>query len=344
MTLLSIVVPAYNAADYLRRCLDSLTVPPALAGQVEVVVVDDGSTDATASIASRYATAYPETVRVVRQANSGHGGAVNTGLDQARGLYIKVVDSDDWLDPDALAQVLETLQRLEEQHGGVDLLISNFVYEKVERARRTAMRYRRVLPTERIFGWQDIGRFSKHQYMLMHSLIYRTELLRRAGLRLPEHTFYVDNLYAFGPLRRTHRLFYLDVDLYRYHIGRPDQSVNEAVMISRIDQQLRINRMMVAELVAARADTEVPVRLRRYLLHYLEVISAVSSIMLVRAGTPDAERRRRSFWEQVHADDPELYRRLRRSTLCRLTNLPGRPGNRVSTVMYRAAQWAVGFN
>ena len=79
----------------------------------------------------------------------------------------------------------------------------------------------------------------------MHSVIFRTQLLKDCGLHLPEHTFYVDNIYVFEPLLHVNTMYYLDVNFYRYYIGRADQSVNETVMISRLDQQIRVNKIMI---------------------------------------------------------------------------------------------------
>ena len=79
----------------------------------------------------------------------------------------------------------------------------------------------------------------------MHSVMYRTKLLRECGLELPKHTFYVDNIFVYHPLPHVKYLYYLNVNFYRYFIGRSDQSVNESVMIGRIDQQLKVNRIMI---------------------------------------------------------------------------------------------------
>lgn len=339
--LLTIVVPCYNSAAYMHRSIDSL-----LAGgqRVEVLIVDDGSWDATAQIADRYAAAHPGVVRVIHQPNGGHGAAINTGLAHARGRFIKIVDSDDWLEADAYAKVLDLLDSFVAQDTGIDMLVSNFVYEKVDKRNKTAVRYTNALPQDRVLGWDQVGRLRKNQYILMHSLIYRTDLLREAGLVLPEHTFYVDNLYAYAPLPAVRRLYYLNVDLYRYYIGRADQSVNETVMISRVDQQLRINRTMMEHLSAARANPATPRALKRYMLHYLDIVSLVSSMLLVRAGTRESLRKKDEFWAHVRAYDPALYRRLRRTTLHQISNLPGRPGRHLSVLAYKAAQRVIGFN
>lgn len=339
--LLTIVVPCYNSAAYMRRSIDSLLVG---GDEVEVLVVDDGSWDATAQIADEYARAYPGVVRAIHQANGGHGAAINTGLAHARGRYIKIVDSDDWLEAGAYAQVLDLLRSFAPGSGDVDVLISNFVYEKVDKRNKTAVRYTNALPAGRVLGWDQVGRFRKAQYILMHSLIYRTDLLRETGLVLPEHTFYVDNLYAYVPLRAARRLYYLDVDLYRYYIGRADQSVNENVMISRVDQQLRINLAMMEHLSTVRTDPTTPKALERYLLHYLDIVCLVSSMLLIRAGTRASLRTKDQFWAAVRTHDPALYRRLRRTTLHQISNLPGRPGRHISMLAYKTAQRVIGFN
>lgn len=339
--LLTIVVPCYNSAAYMDRCIESLLPGGDL---VEILIVNDGSFDATGAVADRYAAAYPGVVTAIHQVNGGHGAAINTGLRHARGAFIKIVDSDDWLEVEAYRRVLETLGGFVGSGTGVDVLVSNFVYEKVDKRKKTAVRYTNALPRDRVIGWEQVGRFRPSQYILMHSLIYRTALLREVGLVLPEHSFYVDNLYAYAPLPAVRTLYYLDVDLYRYYIGRADQSVNEDVMISRVDQQLRINRAMMEHLRAVRADPGAPRALARYMLHYINIVSVVSSMLLIRSGTRQSLAKKDTFWAEVRTQDPALYRRLRRTTLHQISNLPGRPGRTISVLAYKTAQRVIGFN
>jgi len=335
--VLSVVVPAYNAEPYLARALDTLVGSDG----VEVLVVDDGSTDGTAALARTYEAAHPGAVRLISQLNGGHGSAINAGLAAARGAYLKVVDADDWVDRSALASVLDTLRGFLDAGREVDLLVSNFVYEKVGKRTKTVVRYQGALPTGRVLGWGQTRRFAKRQYLMMHALTYRTAVLREAGLVLPEHTFYVDNLYALVPLAHVRTLYYLDVDLYRYFIGRADQSVQEAVMIRRLDQQLRVNRLMLDHLSQVRVADR---RLRAYRLHYVEIICAVSSILLIRAGTRAHLAEKDRLWSELRAQDPWLYRKVRWSVLGQISNLPGPAGRRVSLLAYRVAQRAIGFS
>ena len=127
MKLLSVAIPSYNSEAYMRKCIDSL-----LAGgeDVEILIVNDGSTDRTGVIADEYAARYPSIVKAIHKENGGHGSAVNAGLAQATGLYFKVVDSDDWVKESAYFKILETLKDITTGDSSLDMLISNFVYEK----------------------------------------------------------------------------------------------------------------------------------------------------------------------------------------------------------------------
>jgi glycosyltransferase involved in cell wall biosynthesis len=325
----------------MTRCLESLLVD---ADDVEILIIDDGSTDRTGAIADCYAKCFPGLVRAVHQDNGGHGAAINTGAREATGRYIKIVDSDDWLDRSAYLAVLAALRRFTALDEAVDVVVNNFIYEKVGKRHKTAVRYRGVLPTGLVFSWDDVGRFGPMQYILMHSLIYRTTVLRDSGLRLPEHTFYVDNLYAYVPLTRVRHLYYLDVDLYRYYIGRADQSVNEVVMLRQADQYLRINKLMIAHLDRHWADPATPPALRQYMMHYARIVCATASILLNRAGTSEARAAKDQFWADLRRDYPSLCHSLRRSAPCQLADLPGRGGRALSVWIYRAARRMVGFN
>ena len=141
------------------------------------------------------------------------------GLSQASGVYFKVVDSDDWVDEEALMKILNKVKEFVRTESVVDMIISNYVYEKVGMEHKKVIHYRNVLPQNEVFRWDDIGSFHLDQYILMHSVIYRTEMLKLCQLKLPKHTFYVDNIYVYYPLPHVRTLYYMDVDFYRYFIA-----------------------------------------------------------------------------------------------------------------------------
>ena len=339
MKILTVAIPCYNSEAYMRKAIDH-----ALVGgeDVEVLVIDDGSSDSTLEIAQDYERRYPGVVRAIHQENKGHGGAVNTGLKEAQGIYYKVCDSDDWLDYDSYMKALEVLRRVIAGPATLDALICNYVYDKVGARRKRMMRYVGSFPEDRVFTWDEIEKpLNSHRYVLMHSLIYRTELLRECGLELPEHTFYVDNLVAFTPMIYVKTLYYLNVPLYRYYIGREDQSVNEQVMIGRIDQQIRVTKMMID---GYRPDLVKKKNQAEYLLHYLGIIMCVSSILLIRMNTAESLAMKKELWEYLKKKDLFLYLRIRHSFVGRMVNLPGKPGRDLSVKGYRLTQKFFGFN
>ncbi|MFT4145671.1 MAG: glycosyltransferase [Mobilitalea sp.] len=338
MKLLSIVIPCYNSQTYMRNCIESLLLGGDL---VEILIVNDGSKDDTADIADEYAKEYPTIVKAIHQVNGGHGEAVNAGIRNATGIYFKVVDSDDWVDDAAYAKILSTLQTLIQNNSQIDMLVSNYVYEKEGALHKKVIHYDNVLPEERVFTWKEIGRFRKGQYILMHSVIYRLQLLRACGLQLPKHTFYVDNLYVFVPLPYVNNIYYLNVDFYRYYIGREDQSVNEKVMISRIDQQIRVNKLMMEQIDIHRVSNS---NRRRYMMNYLEIITVISTILMIRSGTEENLRKKQELWQYIKENDSKLYYRLRRGIMGFTVNLPGKTGHKISLAAYKLSQKVVGFN
>ena len=278
--LITFAVPCYNSAAYMRHCIETLL---SAGEQAEIILVDDGSTkDDTPAICDEYAAKYPTIVKAVHQENGGHGEGVNQGIRNATGLYYKVVDSDDWLDTDALKKVLHRLQTLVARGTAPDLMICNYVYEHVEDGTSHTVRYTNVFPKDRLFDWVHVGHFRPDQNLLMHSVMYRTEVLRQCGMVLPKHTFYVDNIYAYVPLPRCKTMYYADIDLYRYFIGREGQSVNEATMVKRLDQQFRVTRIMM-ESYHLYSDVESS-RLRSYMMGYFTMMMAICSVLTKLSG------------------------------------------------------------
>ena len=338
--LITFAVPCYNSAAYMRHCIETLL---SAGEQAEIILVDDGSVkDETPAICDEYAAKYPTIVKAIHQENGGHGEGVNQGIRNATGLYYKVVDSDDWLDTDALQKVLSRLHALVTRGTAPDLMICNYVYEHTEDGTSHTVRYTNIFPQERLFTWMHVGHFRPDQNLLMHSVMYRTEVLRKCGMVLPKHTFYVDNIFVYQPLPFVKTMYYMDLDLYRYFIGREDQSVNEANMIKRVDQQLRVTRIMM-NAVDVYALPPEQAKLRAYMLNYFSMMMAISSIFLTLDGSKEALAKRRQLWDDLKAHDGHLYRRCRFS-VAEGCNLPGWLGSKISIGGYRIAQKIFKFN
>ena len=261
MKLLTVTVPCYNSQDYMENCIESL-----LPGgdRLEVIIIDDGSKDNTGAIADAYAEKYPNIIRVIHQENGGHGEGINQGLAHATGTYFKVVDSDDTMSAD----FIPFLDRLEEceANGGVDLFVTNYYYVHSDGKGDRSIRYTNALPQDQIFTWDQIGRFYVHQLLTIHSCTFRTEAMRQWSQPLPKHVFYEDNLMICQTLPFVNKLYYMNVDLYRYWIGRPDQSVQKSVMMKHYTHQLLVAERCFASF---RLDEIKQRRLKSYLKHEL---------------------------------------------------------------------------
>ena len=338
MKLLSVAIPCYNSEGYMRHAVETL-----LAGgdEMEIIIVDDGSTDRTYEIGRELEAAYPGIVRVVHQENGGHGSAVNTGLREATGLYFKVVDSDDWVKEEALVEVLKTLKELIVDGTNLDMFICNYVYEKVGEKRKKVVHYRNAMPQDCVFGWDDVAHFRQGQFILMHSVIYRTKLLKDCGLELPKHTFYVDNIYVYQPLPMVKTMYYRDLNLYRYFIGREDQSVNENNMMKRIDQQLLVTKTMIDlhDLTKLRNRP-----LRSYMTKYLGIMMTISSVFLIKIGTEESLDKKDELWAYLENANKRLYKTISRSMLGYFNKMKNRPAQEIVKVGYEIARKLFQFN
>ena len=340
MKLLTVAIPCYNSQDYMEHAVET-----ALVGgeDVEIILVNDGSSDKTAEIADRLQKEHPTIVRAIHQENGGHGAAVNTGLANASGLYYKVLDSDDWFDRGAFLKILDVLRSFVEDGSGVDMLLANYVYEKPSLHKHKVIRYDGVFPENQVFTWNDVKRFKISQNILMHSVIYRTKMLRDCQLELPRHTFYVDNIFVYWPLPYVKKMYYLDVDFYRYFIGRDDQSVNEKVMISRIDQQIRVNKIMI-DLYAKHESMLSCPQLKEYMLHYLETIQMVTYVLLMKMNTSESEAMRDDLWHYLEEKSPDAYKILKSSVLGKFTKSHNKLSHKLTMGGYKIAQKWIGFN
>lgn len=337
MKYISFAIPCYNSEAYMTHAIESI-----LPGgeNVEIIIVNDGSKDNTSRIGHEYAEKYPDIIKVIDKENGGHGDAVNSGLAAASGKYFKVVDSDDWVKEESLHRILQVLRGFEEEGQQVDMLIANYVYEKEGMENKKCIHYRNVLPQDEIFHWSDIGHFHLDQYILMHSVIYRTELLQLCQLRLPKHTFYVDNIYVYYPLPHVRKMYYMDEDFYRYYIGREDQSVNEKVMIKRVDQQIFVTKKMI-DMYQMKEITNK--KLKKYMINYLAIMMTVSSILCIRSKERENLDKKKDLWLYLRKKDVKTYFKIRYGILGQTMNLPGRSGRKISSLAYTVARRLIGF-
>ena len=220
MKLLTIVVPVYNTEKYIKRCLDSLDNKE-INDKIEVLIVSDGSKDKSIEIARTFSDKYPDTFKIIEKENGGHGSTINKGLELATGKYFRVLDSDDWVDS---KNFVEFIEKLEKQNA--DLIVTDYCKEFVYEGRSERIVYKGL----KINKLYDFNKFDlkelNGEYFVMATSTYKTEILRKSNLKLMEKTFYVDMQYNIIPIIEVNNFIYFELDIYRYFIGRKDQSIN----------------------------------------------------------------------------------------------------------------------
>lgn len=243
---LTIAVPAYNVEAYLDRGLSSLD-DPRFEGKLEVVVVDDGSTDGTRALAERYAARRPGVFRVISQANRGHGGAVNTALAAARGRWFRIVDGDDWVDADSLAALLADLAAL-----SCDLVVDVKTEVDASTGEQTVFGLPVGVEPGATVPFGRVAADAEAAVQLkIHTLTARTAYLRAHGVHLLEHTFYEDTEYAVKASAPASTIAFLDLPVYRYLVGRADQSVSRASYVRRWGDHTRVVDELLGYLAAS---------------------------------------------------------------------------------------------
>lgn len=239
MKILTFVIPAYNSESFLDKCLTSM-VSSTVLDQIEVIVVSDGSTDGTEAIAEKYCAEYPGSLRLIVQENKGHGGALNTGCVAATGKYLKVIDSDDWIETENLPAFLDILKDCSSDvvlthHHTIDISTGEI---------RNWKSYPPCFCQDYSFGqimdsWKSFDRS-----LTFHGITYRTEFYHKQGVQLSEHVFYEDHEYATFPCCLAKTVFPVDLFLYDYRIGDVSQSVSEGNQLKRLGHTKTVlNRM-----------------------------------------------------------------------------------------------------
>ena len=302
MKLLSVIIPAYNSEPYLEKCLTSL-LSDEVKNELEVIVVNDGSTDRTAEIAAEYVASYPDTVRLISQENRGHGGALNTGCGAATGRYLKVVDADDWVKSENLPAFLRCLASTESDvvlthHETID--VGNGEIKKwrsYPKAFGVPYRFEDVMA-----DWKSFDRS-----LTFHGITYRTDFYRATQTVLSEHVFYEDHEYATLPCVHAASITPIDLFLYCYRIGDVAQSVSNENQLRRLSHTETVLRRLMKEW------GELPPSLsdgaRRYYAMKVQglLLSYLMTVLLVEKKKKLGRDKAEAMMAEVKKGLPEAY-------------------------------------
>lgn len=320
--LLTIVVPSYNASKYLDFNLQSFLCPSE-PEKLEVIVVDDGSTDDTARIADAYHEKYPDTIKVVHKENGGHGSGINAGLRVATGKYFKVVDADDWVDHEALERLLDYIASFDaadtdadtaeaKDASSPDVIYNNYYWRLTDEAKAPEEYERKAEFTEPFSGveYRKVYAFESiadRCYVKMHNMTIRTEILRDHQIQIDEHCYYVDMEYILYPMPYVQTIAFLPEFLYQYQIGRQGQSMDPAKMQRNATQYDHVLASIYAYYDAHCREINLPNR-KKYIDRLISRFYA--SRIKILLSMPDAAKRKNEFVameETLQRDHADIY-------------------------------------
>lgn len=269
--LLSIIVASYNMEKFLQRGLDSLLINNPLVSCLDVIVVNDGSTDGTSDIANAYERRYPESVSVLEKANGHYGSCINAGLAVAKGAYLKLLDADDYVDTPSFVRYLEFLSDCMRSQESPDVVFTD--YAKVDTTDRVVRQDSFAFTGKISFSLGDLN-FQSGRYLHHAAVTYRTHLLKDFGYHQIENVLYSDLQWISIPMLHVQTLRYCPQCVYKYTIGRTDQSCNEEMLIRNFDMHLCVFKEIISSYLKQKKNAEEDSKtyLETFISHYLYYI------------------------------------------------------------------------
>ena len=226
--------------------------------KLDVMVVDDGSKDNTSEFALKYAQEFPDSIRVISKENGGHGSAINTGIQYAKGKYFKVVDADDWLDPVGMEEFIAILES-----DNTDLVFTPFwIYNDKTKAKRLKNFKPKSLSWNRNYSINDN---QLENLPSIHCYTIKTSILKNHDVKIDEHAYYVDVEYITYPLPYVKSYKFVDTPIYFYRVNQGEQSISIEKMkknkeqhefvlkrlneyVTGIDSSISVRKLMVNRL------------------------------------------------------------------------------------------------
>ena len=298
--LLTVVVPTYNVEKYIEQNLTSFVIPEILE-ELEVLVVNDGSTDSSVSIAQKYVEKYPKTFRIVNKENGGHGSTINRGILEARGKYFKVVDADDWVLEEGLHKLMNTLRS-----SNSDLVVSNFYWYHEQKRTKSVEIAEPFSGVEygKEYGFVDV---CEDMYVKMHAMTIKTEILKKIP-KIDEHCFYVDVEYVLFPIPWIETVTCIPDFVYMYRIGLPGQSMNINKMQRNQEHFDKVLQRMF-EFYKEWQEPGIAWEKKCYLNNYLgRVVASRFKIYLSFPYSGKIKKEMKLFDETVKKEYPEIYK------------------------------------
>lgn len=308
--LLSIIIPAYNMQAYLPHCLNSLLALPDTSS-LDIIIVNDGSTDNTPSIAQQYLSQHPHDITLINKTNAHYGSCINTALPIAQGEYVKILDADDWLDTTSLQSLLQTLPTLHH-----DIIITPYINHYDDTNTQTLAHPH--LPTNQLTP-ANLLHLPKSSLPIFHaSLTYRRQLLLALNYHQSEHVLYSDLQWTTIPMATFRSARYLPLPLYHYRRNRQGQSMDPAIRAAHFPDEITVQSHILTSLAQLTPATPHNQQLLHKIL--LKLTSRLYRDIIVKQKTPLSLLI--PFDQQLHTLFPQLYHQLNHQPISDLLPIP----------------------
>ena len=306
MKTLTVVIPTYNVEKYLERCLNTLVYDETILNDIEIIIVNDGSKDDSLAIAKKYEKKYNQSIIVIDKENGGHGSTINAGLKIATGKYFRVIDSDDWVNIDEFGSYVKELKKRNE-----DIVLMNYSRELLYSGERVFFKYKKLEYNKKY----DLEKFNYDllglDYFFMATSTFKTEKLKKANLVLDEKTFYVDMEFILLPFLEMKDMYYLDFDIYRYFIGRPEQSIN----IQSYVRNRKHHEKVLKRLLKFYSEIKSKTNKKKYIYKILLQLLNTHYIIYCKAKLQNSSDKKeiREFDAYLKQNYPQMYNDIRKS-------------------------------
>lgn len=295
---LSVIIPSYNVEDTLPKTLDSLLgLNDDDLTLLEVIVVNDGSQDKSLQVAQRYQNHFPAVVRIIDKENGGHGSTINAGIKSATGRYFKIIDGDDFVSSE-FRDFLKDLINI-----NVDLVMTPYIKEYTNQ-NKEIIAYPN-LENKKTYTYDEVLQ-RLNRVPDMHSIAYRTNLLRDNHIQLSENCFYVDIQYNVFPIHLIKTVLYWDLPIYRYQLGDENQSVSTKSYLKNKDMHLHVIHSVLTYL--DNYATELS-DIQKYVIEKLVsgLVSLQINIYLLMDDFKEGKKEYRQMMNHLRNYYPEIY-------------------------------------
>lgn len=294
MKLLTLAISAYNMQEYLGKCLDSVTRPD-IPDTLEVIIVNDGSKDKTSEIAHQYEKRFNSIVRVIDKENGHYGSCINKALEVATGKYFRPLDADDWMNTDALVSLLSLLENNDN-----DLIVTTHTnYLDNNRVNHIKIPDSIIVNKKYDLKTLDFQKEKIDCFLKMHTMTYKTSILKNMSLKLSTGISYTDSEYCMFPLDKANSVIFYDLDFYQYNLSREGQTMQQSIITKSVKPFYLISMKMIDYFIKNYDRNNSVVRSNQRCFMRLVIYFFFRAALIFSEGTEDTKKMLSSLMNQI---------------------------------------------